>query len=167
MGSSFTAKIPQRQEKQEAQNRNPATCPGDVRAARQVNPFKCLNRNGHRASPTSRPNLHDSSAAKLLPSNLQFFLCGCLYVGSGLDFDFRTPETNLALNQLLPLTRLSRFTLVNFLCSTSALKCKRKRKEVRERCRASVLWNHNTFSQPNVHEMTVKVTSNHEVTACP
>lgn len=135
MGSLLSTKIPQRQEKEEAQNRNPATCPVDARAARQVNPFKCLNRNGHRASPTSRPSLHDSSAAKLLPSNLQFFLCGCLCAGSGPGFDFITPETNLALNQLLPLTRLFRFTLVSFLCSTPAFTCinERKRKGIRER----------------------------------
>ncbi len=136
MGSLLSAKIPQRQEKEEAQNRNPATCPGDARAAWQVNPFKCLNRNGHRASPTSRPSLHDSSAAKLLPSNLQLFLC----VGSGPGFDFIMPETNLALNQLLPLTRLFRFTLVSFLCSTPAFtRIKEgKRKGIRERCRALV-----------------------------
>lgn len=77
---------------------------------------------------------------------------------------FITPETNLALNQLLTLTRLSRRALVNFLRSTPALKCIKegKRKEIRERllyCEPN-----NTSPQPDVHEMTVKVTSNHEGT---
>lgn len=57
---------------------------------------------------------HSSSATKLLPTNFQPFLFARLWGGSGLDFDFRMPESKLALSQLLypPPAWLSRFTLI-------------------------------------------------------